>query len=98
MSLLAARKGYLRDLKDFDERGLEPGESIDDLNCAAALVQPFVYSMGLLKTPGFAKKGLEATEAKIRALVEQSSGGDWRLAVSFPRRASSRDLASSTGV
>mmetsp|Transcript_29345 Transcript_29345/g.87781 ORF Transcript_29345/g.87781 Transcript_29345/m.87781 type:complete len:877 (+) Transcript_29345:146-2776(+) len=73
MSLLAARKGFLRDLQDFEERGQDD----DDLNAVAALAQPFVYSLGLLKTPAYAKANLEATEAKIKEKVEQSSGGDW---------------------
>lgn len=78
MQLLAERRGYLRDLEDFqacERRGDQP--RFDELPWCAKVLQPYTYSYGVFKTKKFAREQLENVETAIGELIQGGSEA-WR--------------------
>jgi len=71
MTLLAQRFGFTRDLEEFSKN------DIPELGTLGRLVQPFVYGLGLLKTPKYASENLEKVEIQLKEYIQKNSGDDW---------------------
>ena len=67
MTLMAQRFGFKRDLAEFAKT------EVEELGFLGRLVQPFVYGMGLLKTPKYAQDNLEKVEKQLKAYIEEHS-------------------------
>ena len=67
MTLMAQRFGFKRDLAEFAKTDVE------ELGTVGRLLQPFVYGMGLLKTPKYAQDNLEKVETKLKEYIQEHS-------------------------
>jgi len=77
MMLMATRAGYLQDLADFDESLTNSRRQRNELGCIGKMLQPYLYSMGLFKTPDYARAELETVEAKLKEKIGENTGEDW---------------------